>query len=215
MRIEIWSDILCPWCYIGKRRLESALARFERRDAVEIVWRSFQLDPSAPPDSDETTRSMLARKYGVSPEQADAMQERVMRVAAEEGLRYRLEATHVENSFDAHRLLHLARDRGGENLQGDLKERLFAANFTEGLRIGSHEVLLRLAREAGLDADEAGATLASDRFADAVRADRAEADALGIRGVPFFVFDRKLGVSGAQPADVLLQALQEAFDTQQ
>ena len=208
MRIEIWSDILCPWCYIGKRRLESALERFERRDAVDVVWRSFQLDPSAPRDSRETTRDMLARKYGVSPEQADAMQERVTRVAAEEGLRYRLEGTHVENSFDAHRLLHLAREHG---LQDDLKERLFAANFSRGERIGDPATLLRLAGEAGLDAEEARATLASGRFADAVRADRAEAEALGIRGVPFFVFDRRLGVSGAQPADVLLQTLQEAF----
>lgn len=210
MHVEIWSDILCPWCYIGKRRLETALSRFAGRDAVRVTWRSFQLDPSAPRDSDETTRAMLARKYGVSPEQADAMQERVARIAAEEGLEYRLEKSRVENSFDAHRLLHLAHAAGGEELQSALKERLFAANFTEGLRISDHDTLLRLALEAGLDPEEARAVLESDRYADAVRVDRDEASRLGVTGVPFFVFDRKFGVSGAQPADTLLRALEEA-----
>jgi len=205
--LEVWSDIVCPWCYIGKRRLETALSRFERGDLVSVTWRSYLLDPGAPRTPVETTRAMLARKYGVSLEQADAMQARVTGVAAQEGLRYKLEATRHESSLDAHRLLHLAKRHG---LQADLKERLFSAHFREGLSISDPQELTRLAAEAGLGGEDVRRVLSGSDFADEVRADIDQARALGIQGVPFFVIAGRYGVSGAQPADVLLQAMEEA-----
>jgi len=209
LTIEVWSDIVCPWCYIGKRRLETALSRFSRQDAVSVVWRSYQLNPAAPRATSETTRAMLARKYSVSPEQADAMQARVSGVAAQEGLTYRLELTRAENSLDGHRLIHLAATRG---LQSEMKERLFSAYFTEGVSLGDRDALIRLANEVGLEERETRATLERDDFTDAVHADSARASALGIQGVPFFVLGGRFGVSGAQPAEVLLQALEEAWE---
>jgi predicted DsbA family dithiol-disulfide isomerase len=208
MDVEIWSDVVCPWCYIGKRRFEAALDRFERRDVVEVTWRSFQLDPSAPRSSVETTRSMLARKYGVSLEQADAMQERVVSLAAREGLRYRIDLTRHENSFDAHRLLHLAKAR---DLQDDLKERLFSAHFTEGLSISDVATLTRLATETGLDAGEVSSVLGGNAYADDVRADIESAARLGIRGVPFFLVAGRYGVSGAQAPETMLEALRAGW----
>ncbi len=211
--LEVWSDVVCPWCYIGKRRLESALARFSRQDAVTVKWRSYQLNPGAAKTTDETTRTMLARKYGVSLEQADAMQARVTEVAAGEGLKYRLELTRPENSFDAHRLIHLADMHG---LQDAMKERLLAGYFTEGASIGDRDTLIRLAKEAGMTGlieRAVVATLEGDAFADAVRADAAKATALGIQGVPFFVIAGRYGVSGAQPAETLLEAIEEAWKT--
>ncbi len=208
MEIEIWSDIVCPWCYIGKRRFEKALDRFERADAVNVTWRSFQLDPAAPRVPSETTREMLARKYGVSLAQADAMQERVTRLAAGEGLAYRIDLTRHENSFDAHRLLHLAKSKG---LQTELKERLFAAHFLEGRPISDAATLARIAEEAGLDAAEVEPVLGSDAFAADVRADREKAARLGIQGVPFFVIAGRYGVSGAQPVEVFREALETAW----
>lgn len=211
LNVEVWSDVVCPWCYIGKRRLETALSRFARRDLVALTWRSYQLNPSAPRTAEETTRAMLARKYGVSLEQADAMQSRVTGVAAQEGLRYRLELTRSENTFDAHRLLHLAREHG---VQDALKERLFAAYFTEGASLGDPRTLTKLAAEAGLNKDAAAEVLARGDFGDAVRADAARATALGIQGVPFFVITGRsgpYGVSGAQPAEVILEVMEKAF----
>jgi predicted DsbA family dithiol-disulfide isomerase len=209
VEIEVWSDVVCPWCYIGKRRLETALSRFERQDLVRVTWRSYQLNPSAPKTTQEATRDMLARTYGVSTAQADAMQARVTGVAAQEGLRYKLELTRSENTFDAHRLLHLAKEHG---VQDALKERLFAAYFTEGASLGDTDTLTGLAVQAGLDRDLVAGVLARGDFADAVREDAQRATALGIQGVPFFVIDGRLGVSGAQPAEVLLQALEEAVE---
>ena len=208
MLIEIWSDVVCPWCYIGKRRFESALEAFERRDAVDVVWRSFLLDPSAPRVPSETTRAMLARKYGVSLEQADAMQARVTSLAAAEGLKYHIDLTRHESSVDAHRLLHLAKARG---FQDALKERLFSAHFVEGLSISDAATLQRLAAEVGLDAGEASAVLAGDAYADAVRADIDRAVQLGIRGVPFFLVAGRYGVSGAQASETMLEALRTAW----
>lgn len=208
MNIEIWSDIVCPWCYIGKRRFERALERFERRDAVDVTWRSFQLDPSAPKVPVETTRAMLARKYGVSLEQADAMQARVTTLAAQEGLAYRIDRTRHESSWDAHRLLHLAKSQG---LQDALKERLFSAHFIEGLSISDAETLLRLAGEVGLDAGEVSRVLGGDSYAADVRADIDRAVQLGIRGVPFFLVGGRYGVSGAQSSDTMLEALRTAW----
>jgi predicted DsbA family dithiol-disulfide isomerase len=210
--VEIWSDVVCPWCYIGKRRLETALARFPRQDAVQVIWHSYQLNPSAPKHGTEaaleTTRTMLARKYGVTLEEADAMQTRVTSVAAQEGLKYRIELTRTENSFDAHRLIHLA---ATHDLQDAMKERLLAAYFTEGVSIGDRAELIRLAKEVGLVENEVVATLDGNAFADAVRADAARATSLGIQGVPFFVIAGRYGVSGAQPAEILLQAMEEAW----
>jgi predicted DsbA family dithiol-disulfide isomerase len=208
MQIEIWSDVVCPWCYIGKRRFESALARFEHRDEVAVTWRSFELDPDAPPVRTEDGATRLAKKYGMTREQALQSHARLTAMAEQEGLAFHFETARSGNTFDAHRLLHLASERG---LQDAVKERLFRAYFTESEPIGDVETLVRVVAEAGLDAQEAGAVLASEAYAEAVRAEEAEARELGINGVPFFVIDRRYGVSGAQPADVLLQVLQQAW----
>ncbi len=207
-RIDIWSDIACPWCYVGKRRLEAALARFERRDAVTVTWRSFELDPEAPrvQDASVSLAARLARKYGMSVAQAEGMIRSMTEVAAREGLTFRFERARPGNTFDAHRLLHFASERG---LQGALKERLLRAYFTEGELVSDHATLARLAGEVGLDEAEARAALAADAFAREVRADEEEASAAGIRGVPFFVFGEKYAVSGAQPPEVLLEVLQK------
>jgi predicted DsbA family dithiol-disulfide isomerase len=205
MKVEIWSDIVCPWCYLGKRRFESALARFEHADEVEVVWRSFELDPEAPTRRGPSAEH-LAQKYGWTPEQVAASHERMTALAAAEGLDYHLDETQGGNTFDAHRLLHLAREHG---LQDELKERFMHAYFTEGEPIGEREVLERLAAEAGVPG--AADALASNRYADEVRADEREAQALGIRGVPFFVVDRRYGIEGAQPADLILSALEQAW----
>jgi predicted DsbA family dithiol-disulfide isomerase len=205
MKVEIWSDVVCPWCYVGKRRFESGLARFEHADEVEVVWRSFELDPNAPVRRGPT-REHLARKYRLTTEQVDASQARLTRLAAAEGLEYHLDETQGGNTFDAHRLLHAAQETG---LQDALKERFMRAYFTEREPIGDREVLARLAAEVGVP--DAGEVLESGRFGDEVRADEREAHALGIHAVPFFVVDRRYGVEGAQPAELLLGALQRAW----
>ncbi len=207
MHVEVWSDIVCPWCYIGKRRLERALEAFPDRATVTTRFRSFELDPGRPAQTDETLERMLAAKYGVSLQQARAMNERVTQVAAAEGIEFRLDLALPGNTFDAHRLAHLAIEAG---LGGQVMERLQAGYFCEGAAIGDHDVLLGLATQAGLDVDGVRATLTSDRFAEEVRADEALAAGLGIRGVPFFVIDRRLGVSGAQEPAVLRAALDQA-----
>jgi predicted DsbA family dithiol-disulfide isomerase len=209
MKVEIWSDVVCPWCYIGKRRFERALAEFAHADEVEVVWRSFELDPSAPATIDVDLIDRLATKYGASREDAEAMNARVTHAAASEGLQYRLDIARPGNTFDAHRILHLAADRG---VQHEMKEGLLAAYQSNGQAIADHEVLTSVAVAAGLDEVEVRAVLKGERYGDAVRFDEHEAHSLGVRGVPFFVFDRRYGVSGAQPANVLLQALERAWD---
>jgi predicted DsbA family dithiol-disulfide isomerase len=206
VQVEIWSDVVCPWCYIGKRRFEAALARFPDRGQVEVRWRSFQLDPSAPALPEGTLIDRLTEKMG-SHEAAVAANARLKVLAAAEGLRYRLDEARPGNTFDAHRLLHLARERG---LQDEAKERLFAAYFTEGAAIGDRDTLVGLVGEVGIDKAEARAVLDGDRYADEVNADQREALELGATGVPFFVIDRRYGVPGAQSADVLLSALETA-----
>src|SRR3954453_22556682 len=186
MKVEIWSDVVCPWCYIGKRRFESALERFAHRDQVEVVWRSFELDPNSAPRTPGALADMLARKIGVSPTQAGAMNAQVTDLAAKEGLDYKLDRAQHGNTFDAHRLIHLAADRG---LQEAAKERLLRAYFTDGLPIGDHETLVMLGTELGLPTDEVCKMLASDAYADAVRADEERATMFGISGVPFFAID--------------------------
>ena len=204
----MFSDVVCPWCYIGKRRLEQALAEFPHSSEVEVLYRSFQLDPSTPIDSEQTLEEMLSTKYGASLDDARAMNQRVSDIAAGVGLHYELAEAHPANTFDAHRLLHFAAAQGR---QAELKERLMRAYFTEGRRIGSHAVLAELAGEAGLDKDAASAVLAGDDYADEVRADVALARDFGANGVPFFVFDRRYGVSGAQEKDVFRQVLDQAW----
>ena len=211
MKVEIWSDVVCPWCSIGKSRFEAAVERFEHGDQVEVVWRSFELDPQAPNHHDGELVDRLAQKYGMTRDQAEAAQARLTAVAAEEGLDFRFDRAQSGNSFDAHRLLHLA---AGDGLQNDLKDRLFRAYFTEGEAIGEPETLRRLAIEVGLDPVEVDRVLSGDAFADAVRADEAEAKARGVSGVPFFVVDRRFGVSGAQSADLLLDVLRQAWGDQ-
>jgi predicted DsbA family dithiol-disulfide isomerase len=207
VQVEIWSDVVCPWCAIGKRRFEAALADFERRDEVEVRYRSFELDPTTPRLVEGNATQRLADKYGVPLAQAEAMNQRVTAAAAGEGLDFRLDKARPGNTVDAHRLLHLAADRG---LQAELKERLLLAYFTEGRPIGDPATLVTLAGDVGLDPEEARSVLESDKYLAAVREDESTAAALGISGVPFFVLDRKFGVSGAQPAEVLLGALRQA-----
>jgi len=210
MTVEIWSDVVCPWCYVGKRRFESALARFDHRDDVELVWRSFELDPAAPASGTQRGSyvELLAAKYGRPVDQAQTMLDGMTQAAAAEGLDFHFELARPGNTFDAHRLLHLAREHG---LQDALKERLDHATFTEGSPPSDHAALRAHAVEVGLPADEVGSVLGSDRYGDAVRADEAQARAHGINGVPFFVIDAKYGISGAQPADVVLEALDRAW----
>jgi predicted DsbA family dithiol-disulfide isomerase len=212
MKVEIWSDVVCPWCYIGKRRFEAALATFEHRDEVEVLWRSYQLSPDAPRYASRPVREHLAEKYGVSLAQADAMSARVTGIAAEEGLEYHLDKAQHSNTFDAHRLIHLAAKHG---LQGAAEERLMMAYFTEGEPIGDAETLVRLMSEIGVDAGEARAVLAGDAYASEVRADIRRAMMLGVQGVPFFVLDEKYAVSGAQPTEILSEALEQAWSESQ
>lgn len=208
MKIEIWSDIACPFCYIGKRNLEAALQEFEHADEVELEWRSFELNPQAPVDGESDMTEMLAAKYGYSREQALAMNEQVSERARQAGLDFRMADIVPTNTFDAHRLIHLAARHG---LQAQMKERLLHAYFTEGQHLGDTETLVQLAGETGVPAGEAEAMLAGDDFKHEVRADQTEARDLSITGVPFFVVDRKYGISGAQPVEVFTQALEQAW----
>jgi len=210
LSIDIWSDIACPWCYVGKRRLEGALESFALAEQVEVSWHAFELDPGAAPEKDPGVpyAARLAKKYGSSVEHAERMIARLASVAQSEGLEFRFDRIRPGNTFDAHRVVHLAKLRGKQDA---MKERLFRAYLSEGRLISDPQVLLELAAEVGLDADEVSGLLATDLHRDAVRADEAEARELGIDGVPFFVFDGRLAVSGAQPAEVFSRALEQAF----
>ena len=201
MKIEIWSDVVCPWCYIGKRNLEVALAGFEHADRVEIEWRSYELDPRTPLRVELSMDEVLARKYGMTPAEATAANLRMTELA---------DRVQIGNTFDAHRLIHLAAHEGRA---GCMKERLLRAYFTEGRAISDPATLAELAVEVGLDPDRVTEVLEGTEFADEVRADEARAMELGSTGVPFFVFDERLGVPGAQPPDVLLRLLVRAWDT--
>jgi len=211
MRLEIWSDVVCPWCYIGKRRVETALAEFEHGDEVEVVWRSYQLDPGAPTEPVETVAEALGRKYGGGAEAGRSMIDRVEAVAAEEGMVWRHHESLRVGTQDAHRLLHLALDEGGPQVQGRLKEALFAAYFTRAANVADHDVLRDLAVESGLDAASVDRVLGGDEYADAVWADIERAQAYGAGGVPFLVLEQRYGVSGAQPADTLVHVLDRAW----
>ncbi|GGS22923.1 DsbA family oxidoreductase [Streptomyces parvus] len=209
MRVEIWSDIACPWCYIGKARFEKGLAEFAHRDGVEVVHRSFELDPSRAKGDTALVIDMLAEKYGRSREEAAAMEANVAANAQSEGLGYRTEGRDHGNTFDIHRLLHLAKARGR---QDELLTLAYRANFAEERSVFDDEVLVALAEEAGLDADEARAVLADpEAYADDVRTDEREAAELGANAVPFYVLDRRYGISGGQPSEVFVQALEQAW----
>lgn len=211
MRIDIWSDVVCPWCAIGNKRLQSALADFAHADEVEVVYHSFQLDPSAPSEPTERATQMLARKYRMSPSQAAEAQGRVSALAAEEGMDWtRGESWHV-GTRDAHRLLHLALTEHGATTQVALKEALWQAHFGDVRNIGDAEVLTDVAVSVGLDAVRVREVLDSSEFAEAVDADIDRAADLGASGVPFFVVDHKFAISGAQPAELFGQALERAW----
>jgi predicted DsbA family dithiol-disulfide isomerase len=208
MQVEIWSDIVCPWCYLGKRQFENALGSFEHRDDVEVVYRSFELDPSAPKDATTPTIELLASKYGMTVEQASAAQHQMQERAAQQGLEFSLEGLRSGNTRDAHRLLQLASDQG---CQADLVERLHRAHFSEQRSIFDPASLAELAVEVGLDSDDVARVLRSDEYDDVVADEEATATALGATGVPFFVVDRRYAMSGAQPEAAITQLLDRAW----
>jgi predicted DsbA family dithiol-disulfide isomerase len=212
VQIEVFSDVVCPWCYIGKRRLEEALAGFQHADQVTVTYRSFQLDPTSPATSELSLEQMLAQKYGRSLAQARQMNDRVAGIAATVGLDFHLQQAHPANTFRAHRLLHFAATKGVGN---ELTERLMRGYFAEGVRIGDRDELLRLAVEVGLEPEEVAAVLDSDAFDAEVRADIELARAFGATGVPFFVFDRKYAVSGAQETALFTEVLDKAWSDAQ
>lgn len=208
MPVEVWSDVVCPWCCIGRAHLLLALDEFEHGESVEVTWRSFELDPAAPAIATASLAEQLARRYGGTPADIEAMFAGVTARAAAVGLDFRFDRAQSGNTVDAHRLLHLARATGQ---QDQLKDRFFAGYFTEGEAIGDPETLARLAKEVGLDPSEVDEVLSTDRYLDEVRSDEAEARALQVTGVPFFVIDRRYAVAGAQPTAVLVGALREAW----
>lgn len=210
MQLEIWSDVVCPWCYIGTRRLQSALADFEHAEEVEVVYRSFQLDPGAPNVPTESVAETLGRKYGGGPAAGQQMVDRVEAVAAEEGLVFRLGQAKRVGTLDAHRLLHLALEQGPA-LQRALKEELLAAYFTRADNVADHDVLRAAAGHVGLDPARVEEVLAGQEYAAQVQADIDQAQAYGATGVPFFVVDQKYAVSGAQPAAAFTQVLERAW----
>ena len=212
VRIDIWSDIVCPWCAIGEAHLAQALERFEHGEDVEIRWHSFELDSAAPRVRNGDYVEALARKYGTGKDQAQAMVDTMTNRAAELGLSFRFDRVQPGNTFDAHRLLHLAAERG---LQQPLVDRFFTAYLSDGEAIGDPDVLQRLAVEVGLDAGEVAEVLATDAYAAAVRNDEADARRLGVTGVPFFVFDGRYAVAGAQPAELLLDVLRRVVQERQ
>jgi predicted DsbA family dithiol-disulfide isomerase len=207
--VEIWSDIACPWCYIGKRRFEAALAQFEHRDDVRVTWRSFELDPAAPPERPGDRAARLAEKYGISLEQARQMEQQVTDAAAGEGLGFRFDIARSGATFDAHRIVHLAAAQG---LQVEMKERLLRAYFTEGELMSDRDTLVRLAVEVGLQEDDARQALASDQYSEEVRDDERTAGRFGISAVPTFVVDRSIGASGAHPPEALLELLRKGWE---
>jgi predicted DsbA family dithiol-disulfide isomerase len=207
MRVDIWSDIVCPWCYIGHARFSRALAEVEHRDEIEVVYRSFELDPSIPGGQATPILDVLAAKYGMSPAEARQAEGRVAAMAAAEGLEFTVDRA-MGNTFDAHRLVHLGREHG---LQERLLQRLYRMYFGEGRSVFDQEALVGLAADEGLDPDSASRVLKDGSYGDAVRADEDQAARLGISGVPFCVIDGKYGVSGAQPEQTFAQALREAW----
>jgi len=208
MRVDIWSDVICPWCYVGKARFEKALGAFAHRDEVEVVYHSFELDPSSPRGQRESNLAMLSKKFGKSPAEALALDDQVGSLARAEGLGFD-SGRPVGNTFDVHRVLHLGLDRGVQHaLLGAVNE----AYFAQARDVFDRDVLTQVAAGAGLDADEVGKVLDGEAYADEVRQDELQARQIGIGGVPFFVFDMALGASGAQPAELFASALSQAWE---
>lgn len=210
VRVDIWSDVVCPWCYLGKRRFERALAEFDRRDEVEVVYRSFELDPRMPRGEAQPKAPLLAAKLGRSEAELREMEAQLERLAAADGLEYNLDGGLTGNTFDAHRVLHLAKEHG---VQEAVTERFFKAYFTERRSLFDEDSLTEVAVEAGLDGEEVGRVLKEGSYADEVRADIEQARALGVNGVPFFVLDDRYGVSGAQSTETFTAALTRAFES--
>ncbi|MED4127744.1 DsbA family protein [Shouchella miscanthi] len=204
MKVEIWSDVACPFCYIGKRKFEQALDEFDQ--PVDVTFKSFQLDPSAPQHSTESMVTVLAKKYNVPVEKAKEMNSQVTAQAKEVGLNYHLESVRVVNTMDAHRLSHLAKEKGK---MGEVMEALLDAHFVQGRYVGDRETLIAIAETAGIGKEEVNAVLDSDQYKDVVMQDQAEGSQIGVQGVPFFVFNRKYAVSGAQPKEAFLQVLEK------
>jgi predicted DsbA family dithiol-disulfide isomerase len=209
MNVEIWSDVVCPWCYLGKRYFEQAREMFDHGDDVEVTYRSFELDPTAEPGRTTNNVERLAAKYGMSVQEATDAQRKMEERAAGVGLEFHMGQLQSGNTRDAHRLVHLAKARGR---QAELVERLHHAYFSEQRSIFDPASLTDLAVDVGLDRDEVARVLASDEYGDAVDADEATARSLGATGVPFFVIDRKYGIAGAQPAEGILAILNQAWD---
>ena len=209
MKVEIWSDVVCPFCYIGKRKFEKALAQFAHRDAVEINWRSFQLTPDFQPIPGESIHESLAKKKGVSVEEGRKMNDYMTTAAQEVGLHYQFEKAIPANTFLAHQLIHLGAHHGRQDAT---KERLMAAYYLEGQNIGDLDTLVKLGTEIGLDANEIRAALTAGTYAEAVRLDEYEAQQINVRGVPFFVFEDKYAVSGAQPTELFAEVLEKVWD---
>jgi len=207
-KIEIWSDIQCPFCYIGKRKIEKALETFEGKENVEIEWKSYQLDPETRSQPGVDVYDYLAKRKGQTREWTVDMHKNVTAMAKENGLDYHFEKAIIANSYHAHRLIHLAKKYNKGN---EAEERIFKAYFTEGKDIASQQTLLELGKEIGLDEKEIKEVLNSDKFGDDVRADIEEAGNIGVRGVPFFVFNRAYAVSGAQPVEIFTQTLEKSF----
>ncbi len=209
MKVEIWSDVMCPFCYIGKRKFETALAQFPQKDRVEIEWKSFQLSPELKTDPNKNINDFLAEHKGMSVEQARQMNDQVTQMARQSGLTYRFDKSVVANSFNAHRFTHFAKQNGKQH---EAEEMLFRSYFTDGKNIDDYPTLISLGTEIGLDPAALKAALENGTYADDVRADIAEAQQIGVRGVPFFVFNRKYAVSGAQESQAFLETLQKAYD---
>ncbi|MGM8216689.1 DsbA family oxidoreductase [Bacillaceae bacterium W0354] len=212
MKVEIWSDIICPFCYIGKRNFEKGLEQFNQKNDVEKIYRSYQLDPTAGKEPTADIHTLLAKKYNMSYEEAKAMNNRVTEQAREVGLEYNLDQAVHTNTFDAHRLSHLAKQQGKSV---ELMEQLMKAYFTDGLNVSDHEVLANLAEEAGLSREKALQVLEGEDYSDAVNEDISLSSQIGVQGVPFFVFNRKYAVSGAQPPEVFLEVLEKVFEEEQ
>jgi protein disulfide-isomerase len=208
MTVEVWSDVMCPFCYLGKRRFASALAQLPHGDDIEVIWKSFQLNPSLETDPDISVSQYLAREKGLDVRVAEQMNDRVARMSRQDGPIYNFDDVVVANTFDAHRLIHFAKDQGR---QDEAAERLFSAYFTDGKNVDDRATLVELGREIGLDSDAVSEMLESGAYTDEVNADIEEARQLGINGVPFFVFDRNYVVSGAQESSVFQQALERSI----
>ncbi len=212
MKVEIWSDLVCPFCYIGKRRFEQALGGFANKEKVEIVWRSFQLDPGMQPVAGESVHQYLAQRKGVSVEQAKEMGNYMANMAKEVGLEYNFDTAIINNTLTPHRLLHLAKKYG---VQNEVKEKLFAAYYTHGKDIAAAAFLIETGVSAGIPADEIENMLQSDLYIDEVRQDQYRAQQIGVQGVPFFVFNNKYAVSGAQATEVFAEVLQKVWEEEQ